>query len=120
MLQEHVLSSRLLFFTLGEVFWECNCSLWNEGTQNELLDGQATKIELSYRAERVNKPSTDFTPSQKYAFSINQVSSRKLCFEVDRVDCLRGFLKDMSGDTPGDFIWGHLVAAFHSSFALQR
>ena len=114
-LQEHALSVRLLIFTPSEVFWECDCSVWNEGVHLEASNCEGTEIERKYPKERMKKHSPDFTAFQSYAFFINQVSARKISFENDRIDCVRGLLENLSRDVPGGFIWGHPIAAFDSS-----
>lgn len=113
-LQEHVLSARLLIFAEKEVFWECNCADFQERVCLENWLCPSFSVTPREGIERTQKPSSGFTPLQRYNFLVNQASTRNLTYAEDAINCVQGLLNDMS-DFPGGFWWGMPLAVMDSS-----
>jgi hypothetical protein len=104
-LQERILSSRLLVFTPRQVFWECKKATWSEELQLESFDPEV-QVEIDHSLERFKKPRSDLSPVQRYAFLLAQYTPRELTNQHDALNAVQGLLNDFRSIYPTGFFWG--------------
>jgi hypothetical protein len=102
--QERLLSPRLVYFTAGEVMWECSkvsaCECFEPGT-NARPDYLIRESEKRLYQKAIAKPGFQYT-KMHWREIVSTYSALKLTFEKDKLPALSGVAKEMFRSRPGD------------------
>ena len=101
--QEQILCKRAVVFTDEMMFWDCQCSIWNERT---LLPGQNfTDIQL--RADMGQRFSTRWWPDFSFYLDlVGPYNGRNFSYPQDATLGISGILSALEPAFPGGFIHG--------------
>jgi Heterokaryon incompatibility protein (HET) len=111
--QERLLSPRLVYFTAGEVMWECSevsaCECFEPGT-NARPHYLAAESEKRLHQKAVSKSRSIQTHWHEM---VSRYSALKLSFEKDKLPALSGVAKEIFNIRPGDQylagLWGKSI-----------
>jgi hypothetical protein len=107
--QEQILSRRSVIFADGNVFWDCQHSLWSQGgptPETEVITaGTDTVGESSFQLSTRVLPTTwpDF---DSYVEFVCLYSDRDLTYPQDALPAFSGILSSLTGGFPGGFVGG--------------
>ena len=106
-MQEQICSKRLLIFTGDEVIWECKSETLTEGAHSESASCCPQTTVSLYR-NRINgmRPDPTSSPLQLYNYYMAGISTRKVEYKEDKLNCAAGLLNTLRIDLPSGFLWG--------------
>ncbi|KAF5548193.1 hypothetical protein FNAPI_8297 [Fusarium napiforme] len=104
--QEYILSKRVVFFLDNQVFWQCECALWDSQVlRPEESDRTQAKmlLDLATMRQFLVPTSPDFG---MYVDLICPYNGRELSYAEDGLSACQGILSRLAPAFPGGFLFG--------------
>ncbi|KAF7526199.1 hypothetical protein G7054_g10850 [Neopestalotiopsis clavispora] len=104
--QEYILSRRVVFFLGGEIFWQCECAVWDLHHLRPRPNNEAV-VTGSLTSEILRRPISAGSPDfGLYADLICPYNGRELSFPEDGLFACLGILNQMTPAFPDGFVFG--------------
>ncbi|KAK6382834.1 hypothetical protein LTS17_003503 [Exophiala oligosperma] len=126
-LQERLLSRRVLIFTSGLIYWECQKASWNEETFKEVLSdhvishhpdlGDADSLSHHMLSRVLRTRPFDFANTYRHIAS--RYTGLQLSFQKDGLNAISGLVRSLAYMSGHEFVWALPVTFLSTALAWE-
>jgi len=115
-LQEHILSPRVVGFTMDEVIWQCRCANSSEsnpsfeGMESKTLAGKIPALRKINFFPHIQTMDIQNDPLAVWAAILEEYTSRKLTISSDKLPAISGIAAAITSDAESASIFGEYFA----------